>query len=156
MPSLAYNKRANYDYEISDKYEAGLVLFGHEVKSIRGGNISLKGAFITIKNSNAGTPELYLINAYVPLYKKTSNIDNYDPERSRKILLHKNQIKRLIGKKQEQGLTMVPISVYTKHNLIKIEFGIGRGKKKIDKRETIKKRDVDRQIRTLTKQKIIT
>lgn len=151
MPTLAYNKRANYDYEILDKYEAGLVLFGHEVKSIKTGNISLKGAFVTIKNNTTSNPELYLINAFVPLYKKSSNIDNYEAERSRKLLLHKNQLKRLIGKKQEQGLTLVPIKVYTKHNLVKLEFGIGRGKKKIDKRETIKKRDVDRKIRTLTK-----
>lgn len=151
MPTLAYNKRANYDYQISDKYEAGLVLFGHEVKSIKSGHISLKGAFVTIKSNKQGTPDLYLTNAHIPLYKRASTVQNYDPERPRKLLLHKNQIKHLIGKKSEQGLTLVPIKVYTKHNLIKLEFGIGRGKKKIDKRETIKKRDTDRQIRTLTK-----
>ena len=153
MPILAVNKRANFDYFISDTYEAGLVLFGHEVKSVKTGHISLKGAFVTIKSSSKNLPELYLINAHIPLYAKASTVKSYEPERPRKLLLHKNEIQKLIGKKQEQGLTLVPIKIYTKRNLIKLEFGIGRGKKKIDKREDIKKREVDRQIRTLTKQR---
>ena len=151
MAILAVNKRANFDYEISDNYEAGMVLFGHEVKSIKTGHISLKGAFVTVKNSNKNLPELYLINAHIPLYAKASTVKAYEPTRPRKLLLHKNEIKKLIGKKQEQGLTLVPIKVYTKRSLIKLEFGIGRGKTKIDKRETIKKREINKQIRTLTK-----
>lgn len=156
MPTLAYNKRANFDYIITDKFEAGVVLFGHEVKSIKTGHISLKGAFVVLrqtqdKHNHPKIPDLYLINAHIPLYAKASTIKNYEPERSRKLLLHKNEIKRLIGKKKEQGLTLVPIKVYTKKHLIKLEFGIGKGKKKYDKRETIKKRENDRQIRTLTK-----
>lgn len=150
MPILAINKRANFDYEISDTYEAGIVLFGHEVKSTKTGHISLKGAFVTIKRSH-NSPEFYLINAHIPLYAKASTVHEYDPTRPRKLLIHKKEASRLIGKKEEQGLTLVPLKIYTKHNLIKLEFGIGRGRKKQDKREVIKKREVDRQIRALTK-----
>ncbi len=152
MPSLAYNKRANFDYTITDKYEAGLVLAGYEVKSIKTGHISLKGSYVTVKKTIRQSPEFYLVNAHIPLYKKASTIKNYNPTRSRKLLLRKKQIKHLIGKRKEQGLTLVPIKIYTKHNLIKLEFGIGQGKKKIDKREQIKKREIDKKIRTLTKQ----
>jgi SsrA-binding protein len=151
MPVLAVNKRAHFDYEIGEKYEAGLVLLGHEVKSVKTGHVSLKGSFVTVKQSAGKVPELILVNAHIPLYAKASTVKDYDPTRPRKLLLHKNEIKKLIGKKQEQGLTLVPVKIYTKHGLIKLEFGIGRGKKKIDKREDIKKRETDRKIRTLTK-----
>lgn len=151
MPTLAYNKRANFDYEISETFEAGLVLFGHEVKSVKTGHISLKGAFVTNKQGKKSIPELYLTNAHIPLYKRANPDTIYDPDRPRKLLVHKRQIEKLIGKKQEQGLTLVPIKIYTKHNLIKLEFGIGRGKKKFDKREDIKKRDVERNMRTVLK-----
>jgi len=152
MPTLAFNKRANFDYEIKEKYEAGLVLLGHEVKSIKTGHINLKGSYVTFKKAKGRLlPELFLINVHIPLYKFAGSIKNYDPYRSRKLLLKKNEISHLIGKKQEQGLTLVPIKVYTKRGYVKLEFGIGRGKKKADKRETIKKRDIDRRIRTLAK-----
>ena len=165
MPILAINKRVNYDYEIIEKYEAGLVLLGYEVKAIKTGHISLRGSFVSLnsqkimnsqknyKNIKVKTklPELRLINAHIPLYKCASTIKNYDPYRSRQLLVKKSEIKHLIGKKQEQGLTLVPLKIYTKHSLIKLEFGVGKGKKKIDKREAIKKREVDRRIRTLTK-----
>lgn len=155
MAILAINKKARYDYEILDTYEAGLVLYGHEVKSIKTKHVSLKGAFVTVKQSPTlgKQPELYLINAYIPLYKKASTVQVYDPERSRKLLLKKSEIKHLVGKKKEQGLTIVPIKLYTIRNLIKLEFGIGRGKKKYDKRADIKKRDLDKKVRTLTKTK---
>lgn len=152
MATLAYNKRANFDYEIGEKYEAGLVLFGHEVKALRSKHVSLKGAFISIRDGRKGK-ELFLVNTHISLYKKTSNIENYDPERPRKLLLKKNQIKHLIGKKNEQGLTLVPIKLYTNRNLIKLEFGVGKGKKKYDKRESIKRKDIDRNLRTLIKEK---
>ncbi|MDO8261064.1 MAG: SsrA-binding protein SmpB [Candidatus Magasanikbacteria bacterium] len=152
MPILGVNKKANFDYKITDIYEAGIVLFGHEVKAVRNKHISLKGAFITLKKNEKGNPELWLTNAHISLYKKASKLDDYDPERSRKLLIRKEELKRLVGKKQEQGLTLVPIKLYTKHSLIKVEFGIGYGKKKYDKREDIKKRDINKQIRTLTKQ----
>lgn len=155
MSILAFNKRANFDYEILEKYEAGLVLLGHEVKSVKTGHISLKGAFVTVKAARGKPlPELHLINAHIPLYKHAGTVKSYDPYRSRKLLLKKNEIRHLIGKKQEQGLTLVPIKIYTKHSFIKLEFGIGKGKKKRDKREAIKKRDVLRDIRTLIKKKI--
>ena len=154
MPTLAFNKRANFDYVIKEKFTAGIVLLGHEVKSVKTGHINLKGSYVTLKRTKKVLPELYLINAHIPLYKHAGKIKNYDPTRPRKLLLKKNEIKHLIGKKQEQGLTLVPLKVYTKRSLIKLEFGIGKGKKKIDKRETIKKREVDRKMRTLTKRKI--
>jgi SsrA-binding protein len=152
MSSLAYNKRANFDYEISDIYEAGIVLFGHEVKSIKTGHVSLKGSFVTVKKAGNKIPEIILTNAHVPLYKRASPTTDYDPDRPRKLLLHKKQIEHLLGKRNEQGLTLVPIKLYTKHSLIKLQFGIGKGKKKYDKRESIKKRDLDRKVRSLTKQ----
>lgn len=151
MSVLAVNKRGKFDYEISDTFEAGLVLLGHEVKSIKTGHVSLKGAFVTVKNKGKRLPEVYLTNSHIPKYKFASTIETYDPDRPRKLLLKKTQIKHLVGKKQEQGLTLVPLKIYTKRSLVKLQFGIGRGKKKHDKREAIKKRDVDRQIRTLTK-----
>lgn len=153
MPTIAVNKRANYDYDIREKYEAGLVLLGHEVKSVKTGHISLKGSFVAVKKTGGnGLPELYLVNAHIPLYNRSGTIKDYDPYRSRKLLLKKNEIKHLIGKKQEQGLTLVPIKIYTKRSFIKLEFGIGRGKKKYDKRDMIKKREVERRMRTLIKQ----
>jgi len=151
MPTLAYNKRANFDYDISDTFEAGVVLLGHEVKSVKTGHVSLKGAFVTSKKTAKPLPEFYLTNAHIPLYKHAGKRPDYEPERPRKLLLHKNEIARLVGKKQVEGLTLVPIKLYTKRSLIKLEFGIGKGRKKIDKREVIKKRESDRQLRTLTK-----
>lgn len=152
MPILAINKRANFDYEILTKYEAGLVLLGHEVKSVKTGHISLKGSYITLKKSGKNKlPELYLINAHIPLYKHASSTKDYEPTRPRKLLMKKKEIKHLVGKKQEQGLTLVPLKIYTKHSFIKLEFGVGRGKKKYDKREIIKKREVEQKLRTLTK-----
>ena len=156
MKILAVNKRAKFDYEILEKYEAGIVLFGHEVKSVKTGHISLKGAFVVMKKQDQANklPEAYLVNAHIPLYQHAgSQVKNYDPIRSRKLLLKKSEIEHLIGKKQEQGLTLIPIILYNKHNLLKVQFGVGKGKKKIDKRETIKKRELDRKIRTLTKQR---
>ncbi len=154
MKILADNKRAKFDYEIFETYEAGIVLFGHEVKSIKTGHVSLKGSYVVLKNvPDKNIPEVYLINAHVPKYKHAAQMKDYDPERPRKLLLKKNEIEHLVGKKREKGLTFVPIKMYTKHSLIKVEFGLGRGKKKIDKREVIKKREIERKIRTLTKRR---
>ena len=152
MSTLSLNKRANFDYEIQDTYEAGIVLFGHEVKSVKTGHVSLKGSFVTLKAaSDKRLPEAYLTNAHIPLYKGAAGIKDYNPDRPRKLLLKKKEIEHLIGKKQEQGLTLVPIKIYTKRSFIKLEFGVGKGRKKADKREVIKKRETERQIRTLTK-----
>jgi len=136
-----YNRRANYDYEILETLEAGLVLKGYEVKSIKNSKISLKGSYVTIKDNEA-----YLINAHISPYQPPNTPKNYDPMRSRKLLLHKNQIKSLIGKLKQKGLTLVPIKIYTKRGIIKLEFGVGRGKREVDKREKIKQRETKRKI----------
>ncbi|MFA7209496.1 MAG: SsrA-binding protein SmpB [Parcubacteria group bacterium] len=142
MTTLAFNKRANFDYEISDKYEAGLVLSGPEVKSVKMGHISLKESFVTPRGN-----EFYLTNAHITPYKQAGEIKNYDPTQPRKLLLHKSEIKHLTGKVRVQGLTLVPIRVYTRKRLLKLEFGLGKGKKKFDKRADISKREVERNMR---------
>jgi len=148
MSTLAVNKKAKFDYEILDTHEAGLVLTGPEVKSVKAGQVQLKGAFLHIKNG-----ELWLKNAFIAKYKPAATYqEDYDAQRDRKVLVHKRELKRLIGKKQAEGLTIVPLSIYTKGNLIKLQFAVARGKKKYEKRETIKKRDVDRQLRARMKE----
>ena len=141
MKILAINKRANYDYEILEKLEAGLVLKGYEVKSIKTGHISLKGAYVAITGGEA-----FLINANIPAYQPLNMPKDYDPTQSRKILLRRSQIKSLVGRISQKGLTLTPIKVYSKGGLIKIEIGLGKGKRKIDKREAIKKREAKRKM----------
>lgn len=148
MKNLAENKKTLFNYEILEKFEAGVSLIGQEVKSIKLGRMSLKGSYVVLKHLTKGrTPEVFLIGANVPPYQPKNITGEYNPERSRKLLLKKEEIKHLIGKTKEKGLTLVPLKVYTKNGKIKIEFGIGRGKKKADKRETIKKRETEREIR---------
>ncbi len=144
MTTIAVNKRASFDYALTDKYEAGLVLTGAEVKSIKTGHLSLKGSFVTFKGA-----ELYLTNADIPFYKFAGIPVNYDSRHSRKLLVKKSEIKTLLGKVRVKGLTLVPIRVYTKKRLIKLEFGVGRGKKEYDKREDIKKKDSTRKMKRL-------
>jgi len=139
MKILADNKKAYYDYEILEKFEAGFVLTGSEVKSIKTGHIGLKGSYVVLKGE-----EVYLIGATIPPYQPKNTSPDYDPERSRKLLLNKLEIKYLIGKTKERGLTLIPLKVYTKYAKIKLEFGIAKGKKKLDKRELIKKRETDK------------
>lgn len=141
MTTYSINKKAKFDYEILEKFEAGLVLNGIEVKSIRTGGASLKGAFVTFHGENA-----YLTNMHVPKYKYAGNSLEYEPERSRSLLLKRKEIRYLRGKAQELGLTIVPISLYTKGRHIKVEIAVCRGKKKHDKRETVKKREVRREL----------
>lgn len=140
MP-LAENKKAFFDYEIMDKYDAGLVLSGQEVKSAKEGQISLKGAFVTFHNGKA-----YITNMHINKYKPAGPLPDYDPTQSRQLLLHKKEIAYLQGKSLEKGLTIVPLKVYTKARLIKVEIAVARGKHKYDKREAIKKRDIQREI----------
>ncbi|MCX6740493.1 MAG: SsrA-binding protein SmpB [Candidatus Parcubacteria bacterium] len=149
MPSLAINKKARFDYEILETHEAGIVLSGQEVKSAKAGQISLNGAYVVVDNNR----NLNLLNASITPYKMAGPLPSYDPGRTRRLLLHKNEIDHLAGKIQQQGLTLIPLSLYTKHNKIKVEIGLGRGKKKYDKRETIRKREDDRQISRLLKMK---
>jgi len=140
MAVLVQNKRAFFDYEILEKYEAGISLIGQEVKSIKNGQISLKGAYVSIDQK----PEAYLVNAYIPPYQP-KNAKNYNPTRPRKLLLKKREIKHLLGKSKEKGLTLLPLKVYTKNNLIKIEIGVARIKRKVDKREAIRKKEFRRE-----------
>lgn len=146
MKVYATNKRVKYDYEILEKFEAGLALKGYEVKSIKNGRMSLKGAYVTIKNNEA-----YLLNASIAPYQPKNIPKDYNPSQSRKLLLHKKEINYLIGKNKEKRLTLVPIKVYTKKDKLKLEVGIGKGKKKRDKREQIKKREVQREIERIVK-----
>lgn len=140
MKVIATNKKARFDYEILDTYEAGIVLTGPEVKSVKAGQISIKESFATVKGE-----EVFLTNAHISPYKQASNIEQ-EPTRSRKLLLKKSEITSLIGKSKTQGLTLIPIKVYLKRGFVKVEIGLGKGKKLHDKREQIKKKDVKREI----------
>lgn len=144
MPSIATNKKALHDYQMLEKIEAGIRLTGAEVKSVKGGSVNLKGSYVTIDNNS----QAWLIGAHIAPYRAAgADQTGYDPTHSRRLLLHKKQIGYLIGKSHERGLTIMPISVYTKGSLIKLELAVARGKKQYDKRETIKKRETDRNIR---------
>ena len=136
------NKKALYDYEILEKFEAGLVLIGQEVKSIKMGQINLAGSYVIIR---VNQPEL--VGAKVPAYQPKNAPADYNPERSRKLLLNKKEIDYLLGKSASRGLTIIPIKVYNKNNRIKIEVAVVRKLKKHDKRESIKKRETDREVR---------
>jgi len=149
MPILAKNKQARFDYEILETFEAGLVLSGQEVKSIRQGQASLKGSHVTINKNR----EVFLINASIPAYKMAGKLPEYQIDRSRKLLLQKKEIDYLAGKLQEAGLTLVPLSLYTKGKKIKIEIGLAKGKKKADKRAQIKEREVKKKIQRFLKTK---
>ena len=142
MKILAENKKAYFNYQILEKLEAGISLIGQEVKSIKSRRINLAGSYVILKNS-----EVYLVGANVPPYQPKNIPPDYNPERSRKLLLKKSEIKYLIGKVKQKGLTLVPLRVYPKRWKIKLEFGIAKGKKKVDKRELIKKREAEREIR---------
>ena len=137
---LAANKKARHDYFIEEKYEAGIELVGTEVKSVRQGHCSIKEAFIRIDKNN----EVQIYGMHINPYEK-GNIFNKDPLRVRKLLLHKYEINKINGKIAEKGYTMVPLKVYLKGSLVKVEIGLARGKKLYDKRETIKKRDLERE-----------
>ncbi len=143
---LASNDKARYDYELLEKLEAGLVLSGQEVKSAKTGHMKLKGAHVAFTRGEA-----MLLGAHIARYPKAGPLPDYDPERSRKLLLHKKELDRLRGKREEEGLTIIPIRAYMKGGRIKIELAVARGKKQYEKRETIKKRDLDREARSRMK-----
>jgi len=136
---IANNKKAYFDYFIEDKYEAGISLHGTEVKSLRMGKCSVKEAFIKIENG-----EMYIYNMHISPYEK-GNIFNKDPLRVRKLLLHKFQINKMGGNMVQKGYTIVPLSIYLKGSLVKMEIGVARGKKLYDKREDIAKKDMKRE-----------
>ena len=136
---VANNKKAYFDYFIEDKIEAGIALHGTEVKSLRMGRCSVKEAFIRIENG-----EVYVYGMHISPYEK-GNIFNKDPLRVRKLLLHRHEINKLSGKMQQKGYTLVPLSVYLKGSLVKVEIGLAKGKKLYDKREDMAKKDMKRE-----------
>lgn len=140
MALIITNKKALFDYQSLERFEAGISLIGSEVKSIKNGQASLKGSFITLKGD-----ELFLTNAHISAYQKPS-ISHYEPTRSRKLLLKKSEIRSLIGKLRTAGLTLVPLRLYTKKRLIKLEFAVAKGKKQFDKRESIRKKEDKRKM----------
>jgi len=146
MKLLAENKKAYFNYQILEKFEEGVVLIGQEVKSVKTRGVNLAGSYIIVRNE-----EIYWIGVKIPAYQPKNAPPDYDPERSRKLLLKKSEIKYLIGKSKQKGLTLIPLKVYTKKGKIKIEFGIAKGKKKFDKRELIKKRETEREIERVLK-----
>ena len=137
---IADNRKAYYDYEILDKFEAGLVLMGSEVKSLRDGNLNLKDSYIAFKNGEA-----FLQNAHIGVYK-ASSYNNHHPERLRKLLMHREEIDKIMGKVQEKSLSCVPLKMYFKKGRIKVEIGLGKGKKLHDKRRSIKDKESKREL----------
>jgi SsrA-binding protein len=137
---IASNRKARHDYSILDTYEAGLVLQGTEVKSLRDGKASLADAFATVDDG-----EVWLRNVHIPEYTQ-GTWTNHTPRRTRKLLLHRSEIEKLIGKTKESGLSLVPLSMYFKDGKVKVEIALAKGKKAYDKRQTLAKRDADRDI----------
>ena len=146
--ALIDHKKARFDYEIMDKYEAGIELLGFEVKSLMEKRGSLEGAFVIIRGGEA-----FLMGANIQPYQVKNTPESYDPYRTRRLLLKKSEIDQLAGKESANGLTIVPLSVYNKGSKIKVEIAVAKKKKKSDKRETIKKRETDREIRREMKEK---
>lgn len=140
---LAQNKRATFDYEVLESFEAGIALSGAETKSAKAGHVQLKGAFVSFDERG-----VVLKGAYIAPYKPANLSDDYDPNRVRRLLLHKREVKRLIGKKQEAGLTIIPRRVYLRGSRVKVDIALARGKKKYEKRDAIKKRELDREMRS--------
>ena len=147
---LAENKKAYFDYTILEKFEAGIALLGTEVKSIRAGHMGLKSSYVVIDNNG----QVSLIGANISPWQPKNAPQDYRSDRSRKLLLRKREIDYLIGKSHQKGLTFVPLHVYNKKGKIKLEFGIGKGKRQFDKRESIKERETKREIERALKRSI--
>ena len=145
MEIVSTNKKARFNYEIIEKIEAGISLKGTEVKSVRNKNVSIGESYAQIKNN-----EVFLHNLHISPYEQ-GNRENHDPIRVRKLLLHKQEIKKLVSKIQLKGLSLVPLSIYLKKGKIKIELAVGRGKRLVDKREAIKKKTIEREIDRIVK-----
>jgi len=137
---IAKNRKAYHDYHILDTFEAGIVLLGSEIKSVRAAQVSLKDGYATIISD-----EIWLMNVHIAPYNQAS-IENHEPRRTRKLLLHRREINRLIGKLQEKGLTLIPLKMYLSHNRAKVELGLAQGKRQYDKRATLKEKESQRQI----------
>jgi SsrA-binding protein len=145
MPDIAVNRQARHRYNLLDKWEAGLVLTGTEVKSLRGGNVQLKDGYASVRDG-----EVWLHNIHIPPYAPATR-ENHDPDRSRKLLLHRREIERLIGKTKERGLTLVPTRVYFKGPHAKVEIALARGKDVGDKRQALKEREMRREMERATR-----
>ncbi|MBD8500336.1 SsrA-binding protein SmpB [Paenibacillus arenosi] len=145
---LAQNKKASHDYFIEDTYEAGIVLTGTEIKSLRNGRANMSDAFATIRNGEA-----FVNNLHISPFEQGNRHNPTDPTRARKLLLHKSQIMKLLGQTKQEGYTLVPLKIYTRNGYAKLLIGLGRGKKNYDKRETSAKRDAERQIQRALREK---
>ncbi len=148
MPTLAVNKRAKFDYTVIETLEAGISLLGHEVKSVRAKRAQLLGSFVHERGGN-----MYLVNANIPAWQVKNMPDEYDERRSRKLLLNRKEIDTIARKMHGENLTIVPLSLYTKGPLIKVELGLVRSKRARDKRETLKKRQADRDMGRFVKER---
>lgn len=144
---VATNRKAFHDYHIEETYEAGIVLTGTEIKSVRAGRVNLRDAYAQVKGG-----ELWLLNAYISPYDPASRF-NVDPYRTRKLLVHRHEINRLMGRVQEKGLTIVPLRMYLKKNRAKVEIALVRGKRQYDKRAAIARRDAEREIERTLKER---
>ncbi len=140
MKIIAKNPTAHHNYIVEDKFEAGIVLAGTEIKSIRNGNVNIKDSYIIIKNG-----EMWILGMHIKPYE-FGNINNKDPLRDRKLLAHKNEINKLLGKIKQKGISLIPLNLYWDKNHVKVEVGIGKGKKLYDKREDLKRKDAERTI----------
>lgn len=143
---VCQNKKAYHDYFIDETFEAGIVLVGTEVKSLRLGMANLKDSYATVRNG-----ELFLTNTHISPYKQADRFTQPEPDRTRKLLLHKKEINKLIGKTKEKGYTLIPTKIYFKNGKIKVEIALAKGKKLFDKRETIKKKTVEREMEKAAK-----
>ena len=145
MEIVSTNKKARFNYEIIEKIEAGIALKGTEVKSIRNRNVSIGESYAQIKDD-----EVFLHNLHISPYEQ-GNRENHDPIRVRKLLLHKREIKKLVARTQQKGLSLVPLSIYLRKGKVKVELAVGRGKRLVDKRESIKKKTIEREIERIVK-----
>ncbi len=145
MKIISQNKKARHDYFIEETYEAGIKLMGSEIKSIRQGKVNLSDSYVTFKDGEA-----FILNMHISKYDY-SNRYNHDETRTRKILLHKNEILKLFGKTREQGYAVIPLKVYLKEGLAKVEIGLAKGKKDYDKRQTLKEKDAQKRMDKILK-----
>ncbi|MBR2617095.1 MAG: SsrA-binding protein SmpB [Clostridia bacterium] len=144
---ISYNKQARFEYFVEDTFEAGIVLEGAEVKSLRMGNANIKDSFCFVRNG-----EVTLKNAHIAVYDKSGAYNSKDAKRDRKLLLHKREIHKIVGKIGEKGFTLVPLRLYFKDALVKVEVALCRGKNVVDKKKSIKERDLDRDTRRQIKE----
>ena len=143
---LGVNRQASHNFHLLERFEAGLVLTGTEVKSVRGGRVNLRDSYATLKEGEA-----WLLNCHISPYSH-GNFQNHDPLRNRKLLLHKEEIRKLIGKVRERGFTLVPLRIYLKKGRIKVEIALAKGKREYDKRETVRRREAEMEARQAIRQ----